>query len=638
MRLSAALLAVGLVAFAPAQDPPPAQQQQPPPIFRAGVDVVQLEVSILDQNRRPVHGLTKNDIQVFEDRKSQEVVDVQEILLNTEPPPPVWARAVPPDVVTNDLADRRLVAIVMDDRRCCGVPNSPRSSDRWAIDHAIMTAHRLIDELGPRDLATVALTHEQLMPTLRFTNDKDALRAVVKQFAPITESGCMPAPPVPNPERDLIRLMELSPQPVKMMVVLMSLAPIDYSGIPPCPPRSYTIPDIGRRVYPGPRLVETSPVPDPLGLPRIPIYRLNVSGLLVDPSSTRSNGPNLSGGRNFYGTNDLKPAVTDLLDENDAYYLIGFRTSRPTVDGKYRLLDIKVTRPGDYWVRTRVGYLRPSPPPKPGSRADRNPELSRPPPTASGLLPSSDVAMNAAVSVFAAPGGRQAVLVTTVDLTHQVAETPSSTSETLTLRTVAYSSSGDPKYDVSAKTSIPVPPGVGRVSTSFPSKLTVEPDRYELWLTAHDPRTNRIGGVFYNVEVPEFAANAVTVSGIVLGREPTERLPLPSTLAGLVPIVPTASRTFGQGDPIVAFFQLYQGRNTPLAPVALKIRVLDPQGAVKLDVDESLAPERFTTNRTADYRLRLPLDQLTSGRHLLSIEARLADRISPKRDVPFSVR
>jgi hypothetical protein len=206
------------------------------------------------------------------------------------------------------------------------------------------------------------------------------------------------------------------------------------------------------------------------------------------------------------------------------------------------------------------------------------------------------------------------------------------------MRTVAYSSTGDTKYDVSAKTALSVPPGVGRVSTSFPSRLTVDPDRYELWLTAHDPRTSRIGGVFYNIEVPEFAANAVTLSGIVLGREPSELRPLPASLGGLVPIVPTASRTFGQGEPIVAFFQLYQGRTTPLAPVSLKIQVLDPLGAVKLDVTESIGPERFASNRTADYRLRLPLDQLTSGRHLLSIEARLADRISPKRDVPFTVR
>jgi len=105
-----------------------------------------------------------------------------------------------------------------------------------------------------------------------------------------------------------------------------------------------------------------------------------------------------------------------------------------------------------------------------------------------------------------------------------------------------------------------------------------------------------------------------------------------------VPIVPTTSRTFGKSDEITAFFRVYQGRNVTLAPVTLSIRVLDDRGAAKADINELLDPDRFTPNRAADYRVRLPLDRLASGRHLLTIEARVAGRISPKRDVPFTVR
>jgi hypothetical protein len=95
---------------------------------------------------------------------------------------------------------------------------------------------------------------------------------------------------------------------------------------------------------------------------------------------------------------------------------------------------------------------------------------------------------------------------------------------------------------------------------------------------------------------------------------------------------------FGQGEAITAYFQIYQGRETPLGPVALTIQVLDDRGGAQLSVNETFAPEQFGSNRTAEYRLRLPLDRLTSGRYLLSIEAKLGDRIAPKRDVPFAVR
>jgi hypothetical protein len=646
MRWPAALVAAGFVSFVWAQDRPPGQQ---PPVFRAGVDVVQVEASILDRDRRPVRGLTKRDFQVFEDRKQQEIVDVQEVLMHVEPTPPAWAAAVRVDVETNDLADRRLLAIVMDDLSCCALQMTPAKpkplpgtsavtlSDRWAINNAIATAHRLIDGLGPRDLATVALTHE-LMPIQRFTSDREALRDVVRRFAPVTESGCRPKPPYPRPVDDLTWLLKMSPQPVKAVVVLKAVVPIPFGDVPICPDRMYTLPDTGGLKFP----VLTPDAwrrPDPLDLPPVPVYYLNVSGLQVDrPSLFRQNGPNPTGGRNFYLTNDLQPAVDEVLAENDSYYLIGFRTSRPTVDGKLRLVDIKVTRAGDHTVRARGRYRRPAPPPRPGSSADRNPELFRPPPTVGHLLPSSDIMMTAAVAAFPSPGTRNTVLLTTVDVTHRVDEAPASASEDLTLRTVAYSPSGDVKYDVRVKAPLAVPPGAGWVSTSVPSSLTVAPEHYELWLSAHEPRTMRVGGVFYRIDVPDFSAQTIALSGVVLGREPAQGAPLPPALAGLVPIVPTTARTFGQGDEIGAFFRVYQGRNTPLAPVELTVRVLDAEGGTKDEIRESLDATRFTSNRAVDYLLRLPLDRLASGRYLLTIEARLGDRTSPKRDVPFSVR
>jgi hypothetical protein len=650
MRWSAPLLAAGLMCLVHAQDRPPGQQ---PPVFRAGVDVVQVEASILDKDRRPVRGLTKADFQVFEDRKPQEIVDVQEILFDVEPTPPVWASAVRPDVETNDLADRRLIAIVMDDLGCCKLPTarnpgptkstSPKApndvliSDRWAINNAIATAHRLIDGLGPRDLATVALTHD-LMAIQPFTNDREALRDVVRRFAPITETGCRPKPPYPRPEFDLTWLLRMSPQPVKSVVVLKSPILIRLLEVPVCPDRMYTLPDTGGLKFPVLTPDAWRP-PDPLDLPPVPVYTLNVSGLQVDrPALFHLNGPNPTGGRNFYLTNDLGPAVDEVLAENDSYYLIGFRTSRPTVDGKLRLLDIKVTRPGEHTVRARARYRRPAPPPKRGSSADRHPELLRPPPTTGNLLPSSDIMMTAAVAAFASPGTRNAVLLTTVDLTHRVAETPASASEELSVRTVAYSPSGDVKYDARVKTPLAVPAGAGWVSASVPSSLTVAPDHYDLWLSAHEPRTMRIGGVHYKVDVPDFSAHIVTLSGVVLGREPAQGAPLPPALAGLVPIVPTSARTFGQGDEIRAFLQVYQGRSTLLAPVELTVRVLDADGGTRDQIGETLGADRFTAHRAADYLLRLPLDRLTSGRYLLTIEARLGDRASPKRDVPFTVR
>src|SRR5262245_29007925 len=111
--VAVAIVAAGVVSVLPAQTPPqqtPPQPtpEQPRPIFRAGVDGVQVELSVFDADERPVHGLTKDDFQVFEDGNRQDIVDLREIFVDDGTPPPVWSRAVSPDMATNDLAERRL--------------------------------------------------------------------------------------------------------------------------------------------------------------------------------------------------------------------------------------------------------------------------------------------------------------------------------------------------------------------------------------------------------------------------------------------------------------------------------------------------------------------------------------------------
>src|SRR5580765_6700246 len=93
-----------------------APPQQPTPTFRAGIDVVQLDVSVLDKNRRPIKGLTAGDFTVLENGKPQSIVAFDEVEIPgaVEPTAP-WMRDVASDVSTNDLAARRVVIIVLDD-------------------------------------------------------------------------------------------------------------------------------------------------------------------------------------------------------------------------------------------------------------------------------------------------------------------------------------------------------------------------------------------------------------------------------------------------------------------------------------------------------------------------------------------
>ncbi len=66
-----------------------------------------------------------------------------------------------------------------------------------------------------------------------------------------------------------------------------------------------------------------------------------------------------TGGKSFFDSNDFAPAFVQVQKDTSAYYAIGFHSSNPQRNGKYRKLTIKVERPGiklDY----RPGYYSPS--------------------------------------------------------------------------------------------------------------------------------------------------------------------------------------------------------------------------------------------------------------------------------------
>ena len=144
--------------------------------FRASVDLVEVDVTVLDQNRQPLRGLTPADFTVFEDRQPQAIVNFSEVdVPQPVEPPAVWMREVSPDVKTNSAKDRRLFVIVMDDAM---TRPDPRVSTNMK-----QAGHNIVDRFGPSDLAAVIFTLDD-RKSQDFTNDRVKLSAAVDRFSP----------------------------------------------------------------------------------------------------------------------------------------------------------------------------------------------------------------------------------------------------------------------------------------------------------------------------------------------------------------------------------------------------------------------------------------------------------------------
>ncbi len=95
-----------------------------------------------------------------------------------------------------------------------------------------------------------------------------------------------------------------------------------------------------------------------------------------------------TGGKAFFDSNDFAPAFAQVQRDTSAYYAIGFHSTNPMRDGKYRKLTIKVNRPG-IKLEYRPGYYAPADFQHSG-REDRERELEE---QLTSDLPATDVAV-----------------------------------------------------------------------------------------------------------------------------------------------------------------------------------------------------------------------------------------------------
>jgi VWFA-related protein len=66
-----------------------------------------------------------------------------------------------------------------------------------------------------------------------------------------------------------------------------------------------------------------------------------------------------TGGKAFFDSNDFAPAFAQVQHDTSAFYAIGFRSTNPARDGRYRKLTVKVKRQG-VKVEYRPGYYAPA--------------------------------------------------------------------------------------------------------------------------------------------------------------------------------------------------------------------------------------------------------------------------------------
>ena len=666
-RVSATFVAVGLAVTTlaalgplnplnqevrvPTYGRPPDTPQLQKPVFKSGVDLVTLDVSVLDDQRRPIRGLGPADFTVLENGKPQQIavfsaVDIPDV----EPPKTAWLRDVAPDVRTNeDIKERRLFLIIVDD--------AVVDADVFALTQLREQTRNVINKLGPSDLAAVVFTMDnkkssdftsdraQLLKTvetqpmgfrgmseLKFTDDwylqtsVDVVRRAVDVLATM-----------PDRHRSIIYISSGVPLDLDLVAAPAALG-LGSSGASAAAASA----SAGQQAYLMFKAFQAS------ALGNVPVNTIDICGLRQPPlpgggatgkqtcvegfeNEYLRNVAVGTGGRAVVDTNDFKPGLDAIFQENASYYLIGYQSTDPRQDGKLRRLEVRVNRPNAS-VKTRSGYV----PEKPEAIAKRKAQMAEQPLGAAlaGVLPKGDLPMRLTAVPFAIPGKKESSVLVMLGVTQPVRETGVRTVERVDLQVRAYNTDGRMLGASNLRADVVVRAGAtGLADYEVLARLDLKPGRYQLRTAANVGSLTTSGSLYYDIDVPDFGEAPLSFSGLVMTAAPA----LPSGgLKTMLPVAPTAQRTFGPGAQASAFLRVYQGGKGALTSVSVRIQLRNGDDVMVLDRREMLDAAAFSRDRSADVNVALPVARLAPGPYLLTMES-TAGKTTVRRVLRFDV-
>jgi VWFA-related protein len=687
VRIAAALVLLAGASLLAGQGQPQ-EPIAPGPTFKAQVEYVEVDAVVTDQQGQFVRNLKKDDFQVFEDGKPQNIstFSVVDIPIERADRPLFAARPIEPDVQSNERPfDGRVYVMILDDLHV----------DALRTQRVRQSARQFIERnLGANDLMAVIFTGGRAADSQEFTSNKRLLLNAVDKFMgrklqSVTLSknqqyfrqldGPDAGARVDDPDD-----MERGHNAQSMLSTLRQVAEwfggvhgrrktmllfsegIDYdlsdiirSYDAPPSSASSIMSDIRDTLGMTARSNVSIYAVDPRGLASVADDAIGVSSFADQNDSTAgiglaSLGNDLrmsqdslrqlseeSGGFAAVNRNDTAAVFDRIVRDNSSYYVLAYYPPTNKTDGKFHRIEVKVNRPG-LTVRSRRGYASPKGKPaskqKTGGMPQEMYEALNSPLQVSGLnmrvfaAPFKGPQPNASVLVGIEMSGRDLSLGTNskVDISLMAVDNKAKVfgarNDSLTL-------------NLRPETKTRVEQSGVRVL----NRMDLPAGRYQIRVAARDSEKNLVGSVIYDLEVPDFYKQPISISGVTMtslaGAAMMTAKP-DDQLKTVLPAAPIGLRVFQQNDELALFAEIYDNSGKNPHKVDIATSVLTDEGKpVFKNEDVRDSSELQGAKGGFGYTTRVPLSELAPGSYVLNLEARsrLGSDISATRQVQFRV-
>jgi VWFA-related protein len=271
-----------------------------------------------------------------------------------------------------------------------------------------------------------------------------------------------------------------------------------------------------------------------------------------------------TGGKAFFDSNDFAPAFAQVQRDTSAYYAIGFHSTNPARDGKYRKLTIKINRPG-MKLEYRPGYYAPADF-KHAGREDRERELEE---QLTSDLPATDVAVYLDAMYFRIDENRFFVPVSLIVPGSQIPFVKGGDKDKATLDIIGEVIDEVKRPIGSARETVKLnlDPSLQarQKNIEYTTSFNLPPGKYHLKFVVRENQTGRMGSFEADITLPDMKKQPLKMSSIVLAslRQPSKKnSPL---IRGGEEYVPNISHVFRQDQHLYLLYEVYGPAREKLA-------------------------------------------------------------------------
>lgn len=263
-----------------------------------------------------------------------------------------------------------------------------------------------------------------------------------------------------------------------------------------------------------------------------------------------------TGGKAFFDSNDFAPAFAQVQRDSSEYYAVGFHSSNPARDGKYRKLTIRVNRPG-IKLEYRPGYYAPADFRHSGQE-DRERELQD---QLASDMPATDIALYMDAMYFRMDDNRYYVPVSLIVPGSQIPFVKGGDKDKATLDIIGavLDSHKLPigRARETVKLNLDESLGARRKNIQYNTSFNLPPGTYDMKFVVRENQTGRMGSFEAKITLPDMKKAPLKMSSIVLAsaREPSKaQNPL---VRNGEEYVPNISHVFRQDQHMYLLYEIY---------------------------------------------------------------------------------